>query len=84
MIGRSYTLSDFLRHGVAAEPPAREIRSARTVFTKLRQCGLSLEEAGNLTARLEGLERAGSAWRLAEVQHVLFLRWLVESGRLIS
>jgi hypothetical protein len=79
----TYTLTDFLRRGVTAEPTRREIQPARTVFRRLLWCGLSPEEAGNLTARLEGLERAGSGWRLAEVERLLFLRWLVESGRLV-
>jgi hypothetical protein len=66
----------------APEPDRAEARPARVLFTRLWMCGLTAEQAANLTARLEGLEAADSGWSLVEVERLLFLRWLVESGRL--
>jgi hypothetical protein len=44
--------------------------------------GLSLVEASNLTARLAGLRPARTGWTLGQVEHLLFLRSIVETGRL--
>ena len=53
---------------------------AREVFERLARCGLSLGQAGNLTARVKGLAPVTTSWRLAEIERLLFLRWRVEQG----
>lgn len=50
----------------------------------LRWIGLTTEEAANLTARVVGIGAAPGGWTVADVQRLLFLRWLVESNRLES
>jgi hypothetical protein len=64
--------------------PRPDLGPARLVFHRLRTCGLSAAEAGNLTARLEGLPVGRQPWTLREVEHLLFLRSIVESGRVAS
>jgi hypothetical protein len=49
---------------------------------RLQMSGLSLAEASNLTAHLVGLPPARSGWSLRQVEHLLFLRSIVETGRL--
>ena len=44
-------------------------------------CGLSTAEAGNLTARLEGIHAVPGGWTLRDVERLQFLRWLITSGR---
>jgi hypothetical protein len=46
--------------------------------------GLSTSEAANLTAHLNGLRVGRQPWALAEIERLLFLRVLVESGRIES
>ena len=41
-------------------------------------------EAGNLTAYVHGLQPMGTSWTVAEIDRLLFLRYLVERGRLTS
>lgn len=55
--------------------------SPGATFRRLRVCGLSAEEAGNLTARLEGLRPIHAGWSVAEIERLVFLRWLVRRGR---
>jgi len=56
----------------------------RSMFMGLRWSGLTSEEAANLTARLAGIGTAPGGWTVADVQRLQFLRWLVDSGRLVS
>ena len=44
--------------------------------------GLSPTEASNLAAHLAGLPPAGTGWTVRQVEHLLFLRSIVETGRL--
>jgi hypothetical protein len=53
-----------------------------TVARDLQRGGLTLGEASNLTARLVGLPPVHTGWTLRQVEHLLFLRSIVESGRL--
>jgi len=50
----------------------------------LRVAGLDATQAANLTARLVGLRAAKTGWSLREIEGLLFIRSLVESGRLHS
>ena len=64
-----------------AEAPAASLRAD---YEGLRAIGLSDSEAGNLSAHLAGLGHSRQGWRFPEVLRLLFLRSLVESGRLRS
>lgn len=66
---------------VRAATDAGAAVSPRATFRRLRICGLSAEEAGNLTARLEGLRPVRDGWAVMEIERLVFLRWLVERGR---
>jgi hypothetical protein len=57
-------------------------RARRRVFLGLRRCGLSIEQAGNLTAHLEGLRPVPGGWTLEEVARLQFTRWMVTAGEL--
>jgi hypothetical protein len=46
--------------------------------------GLSAAEAGNLTAHLNGLHVAEQGWALREIERLLFIRALVDLGRIPS
>jgi hypothetical protein len=59
--------------------------SARdAVLRLLRKGGLSTGEAGNLIAYAAGIHPHGEAWSLREIQGLLFVGWLVDTGRLKS
>jgi hypothetical protein len=49
---------------------------------RLQLSGFSVTEASNLTARLAGLAPAKTGWSLRQVEHLLFLRSIVTTGRL--
>jgi hypothetical protein len=54
----------------------------RRVFLGLRRCGLSVEQASNLTAHLEGIRPVAGGWTLDEIARLQFTRWLVTAGLL--
>lgn len=43
--------------------------------------GLAPEEAANLVAVLAGIPITDQPWRLREVSHLRFLKWVRETGR---
>jgi hypothetical protein len=57
-------------------------RRMRGDFLGLRRCGLTVEQAGNLTAHLRGIRAVPGGWTLDEVARLEFTRWLVRSGTL--
>ena len=63
------------------ETARRDVVAALTA-RRLQMSGLSLAEASNLTAHLAGLPPARTGWTLRQVEHLLFLRSIVETGRL--
>jgi hypothetical protein len=63
--------------GLPSTPP-------RTTFRDLRAKGLDPIEAGNLTAYVNGLQPVGTSWTVAEIDRLMFLRYLIELGRLPS
>jgi hypothetical protein len=63
------------------ERTRRDLPVAATT-KRLQLCGLSMDEAANLTAHLSGLAVARSGWTVRQIEHLLFLRSIVESGRL--
>jgi len=44
--------------------------------------GLGPSEAGNLTAYLSGLRPSADGWTIAEIDRIMFLRYLVERDRI--
>lgn len=80
-----------LRRGVASGSPAtsttpdpERISSApetRATYRLLLQKGLAPDEAANLTAFLCGIHIGSQRWRLSEVNRLLFLRELSQTGR---
>jgi hypothetical protein len=75
-------------HGPTAAPspqptPAAPAESVRAAYRGLRAIGLSESEAGNLSARLAGLGHVRQGWHLREIERLLFIRSLVESGRIL-
>lgn len=62
---------------------ARIERSGTLVtYRDLGVMGLAPAEAGNLTAYLRGLRPVRQGWTVQEIERLLFLRYLVDGGRL--
>jgi hypothetical protein len=58
--------------------------SAAATYRELGARGLSATEAANLTAYLHGIRPAGRGWSIEQIDRLLFLRYLVEHGRIRS
>ena len=58
--------------------------AARALIWNLQIGGWSEREAGNLVGLLHGLRPAQTGWTEREIDHLRFLRSIVESGRLVS
>jgi hypothetical protein len=56
--------------------------AVRRAYRGLVAMGWSIDEAGNLAAHLAGLDSARKGWKMAEVEGLMFIRSLVEDGRL--
>ena len=63
---------------------AAALLPAASTYRRLRVAGFTDREASSLIARLNGIEPAASGWRLAEVEGLLFVRAMVQAGRLRS
>lgn len=68
----------------AGAEPRRIDASAQATFRRLRMAGLDATQAGNLTAHLAGLRATPRGWTLHEIESLLFVRSLVDSGKLRS
>ncbi|HEU4674020.1 MAG TPA: hypothetical protein VFS32_14105 [Candidatus Limnocylindrales bacterium] len=68
----------------SAEEPALPVAAPGVTFRRLRIAGLTTAQAGNLTARLSGLSPVRTGWSVNEIERLLFLRSLVDSGRVRS
>ena len=55
--------------------------SPRSAFRRLVIQGLQPAEAANLIALASGLAPVGGGWTIAEIERLLFLRYLVETDR---
>lgn len=60
--------------------PVRQ--AARPLYRRLFLAGLTAREAGTLAGRVQGLPVVQGGWAIREVEHLLFVRALVESGRI--
>ena len=56
--------------------------AVRHAYRGLVAMGWSIAEAGNLAAHLAGLEITRRGWRIGEVEGLMFIRSLVEEGRI--
>jgi hypothetical protein len=63
------------RHRPAQRSPAL------ATYSDLGARGLAPTEAGNLTAYLRGLRPVDQGWTVAEIDRLLFMRYLVDRGR---
>ena len=63
--------------GVGSDP-------ARRTFRRLRMGGLTMTEAGNLTAHVKGLHAVPGGWTVEEIERLLFVREMVRQGRMGS
>ena len=74
--------------GARPQDPIRDHETARreapigATARRLQMCGLTAVEAATLTGRLAGLSPVRGGWTTRQVGHLVFLRALVESGRL--
>ena len=67
---------------IADHETERRLLEVAVTARRLEQGGLSFTEASNLTAHLVGLHPVRTGWSLRQVEHLLFLRTIVETGRL--
>jgi hypothetical protein len=64
-------------------PVDTEVRRSRepsAIFRDLRVKGFAADEAGNLTAHLNGIRPVEGGWKVGEIDRLLFLRHLVRRG----
>jgi hypothetical protein len=66
------------------EEPAPLRLSSDIIYRRLTVGGWDPREAGNLIAHLAGLRPARFGWTVREIDHLIFLRRMVEDGRLPS
>ena len=66
------------------QPSARHdaVNDARHLVFSLQLGGWSEDEAGNLVALALGIRPVHGGWRASEIEHLRFLRALVETGRI--
>jgi len=62
-------------------PPAAQTPSPRAVWRLLQMKGMTPDEAASLTAFLYGLPTADLRWTLPQLNQLLFLREMRQSGR---
>jgi hypothetical protein len=55
---------------------------ARRLIWTLESEGWSPREAGNLVALLHGIRPARTGWNVREIEHLRFLRTMVQTGRI--
>ena len=66
---------------IAATPSSAPIPTPRAVWRLLQMRGMTPDEAANLTAFLYGLPTADLRWSLPQLNQLLFLRQMRQSGR---
>ena len=70
--------------GDTPDPTAVRGDPALRTFRRLRMGGLTMSEAGNLTAHVKGLHAVPGGWTVEEIERLLFVRELVRQGRMGS
>jgi hypothetical protein len=66
------------------ETPNRQAAPSPGALRRLRMGGLSSAEASNVIAYLSGIQPRDGGWTLPEIQRLLFVGYLVETGQLKS
>ena len=61
---------------------ARRAMPVAMTVRRLQMCGFNPIEAATLAGRLTGLPVTRSGWTVRQVEYLVFLRAIVESGRL--
>jgi hypothetical protein len=59
-----------------------EPEDVRRAYRGLVGMGWSVEQAASMAAHLAGLESSRKGWTMAEVEGLMFMRSLVQDGRL--
>lgn len=72
------------RGWATTDESARSRPSPDVIYRQLTVGGWDARAAGNLIAHLEGLRPARFGWTVREIDHLIFLRRMVEDGRLTS
>ena len=63
-------------------PVLSDGRTVRATFFGLVVLGLTRPEAGNIVAHQLGLLPMARGWTCRELEHVQWMRWLAEAGRI--
>jgi hypothetical protein len=66
----------------SAATPQYAVTDARHLVFSLQIGGWSEVEAGNLVGLLLGIRPVHGGWRASEIEHLRFLKALVETGRI--
>jgi hypothetical protein len=61
--------------------PAPTAQTTRATYRHLLMKGMEPEEAANLTAFIAGIPVGESKWTLKQINQLLFLRRMAETGR---
>jgi hypothetical protein len=72
------------RRTLATSRPGPAPSAAQGAYGHLRMLGLDPAEAGNLAAFVRGIAPVEQGWTVQEIDHLLFLGYLVEQGRVAS
>ncbi|HEY2915829.1 MAG TPA: hypothetical protein VGI98_01310 [Candidatus Limnocylindrales bacterium] len=80
--GRSLEAAELEPPVVPTADPTVAPEPARAMMWSLEAGGWTEREAGNLVGLAHGLRPARAGWTEREIEHLRFLRALVESGRL--
>jgi hypothetical protein len=83
VLGTTHQAGSSLRlplRAVARREPSTE--ATRALIWNLEIGGWTEREAGNLVALLHGLRPALTGWNEREIEHLRFIRALVQAGRL--
>jgi hypothetical protein len=67
---------------IALRRPVAEPEAVRHAYQGLVAMGWTVAKAGNLAAHLAGLDLTRRAWRIDEIEGLMFIRSLVLDGRL--
>jgi hypothetical protein len=72
------------RRSTVTSRPGPAPSAAQGAYRHLRMLGLDPAEAGNLAAFVRGIAPVEQGWTVQEIDHLLFLGYLVEQGRVAS
>jgi hypothetical protein len=73
--------SDIATQSTPPKVPAPTGQTTRATYRHLLMKGMAPEEAANLTAFIAGIPVGESPWTLKQINQLLFLRQMAETGR---